>query len=134
MVLTDGEKMVLTPTYHVFDLYKEHQGATLLEAAYDEGDANGAPELSVSASMSDSSRIHATFANLSYSKVLQVECEIQHRNFREAQAKILTGNPADFNDFDHPNTVSIAKFDVEAKDGVLRFELPPASVAAISVL
>jgi alpha-N-arabinofuranosidase len=135
MVLTEGEKMVLTPTYHVFDLYKEHQGATLLEVAHDEGEApNGAPELSVSASMSETSRIHATFANLSYSKVMQVECEIQGKAFIEASAKILTGKPADFNDFSHPGTVSIAKLDMEAKDGVLRFELPPASVVAISAL
>ena len=30
LILTDREKMVLTPTYHVFRMYRVHQGATLL--------------------------------------------------------------------------------------------------------
>jgi alpha-N-arabinofuranosidase len=135
MVLTDGEKMVLTPTYHVFDMYKEHQGATLLEASYEEGEGpDGAPELSVSASMSESSKIHATIANLSYSKVMQVECEITGKSWEKVSGKILTGKPGDFNDFDHPNTVAIADFAIDSINGILRFELPPASVAAISTL
>ena len=32
VILTEGEKMILTPTYHVFNMYKNHQEATLVES------------------------------------------------------------------------------------------------------
>ena len=71
MVLTDGEKMLLTPTYHVFDLYKDHQDANLLES-YTEtrevGDEESrVPNLHESASVDSEGRIHITVANTSLS-------------------------------------------------------------------
>ena len=69
VVLTEGDKMVLTPTYHVFDLYKDHQDATLLGAFVEEGQAgegeNTIPMLSVSASEDKDGVVHVTAANLS---------------------------------------------------------------------
>ena len=35
MILTDGPKMLLTPTYHVYEMYKEHQGGTAVRAIFE---------------------------------------------------------------------------------------------------
>ena len=35
LVLTEGERMVLTPTYHVFDLYQPHQGGTSVRTEFE---------------------------------------------------------------------------------------------------
>ena len=63
VILTEGSKMLLTPTYHVFDLYKEHQGATLLESSLETetiGGENPVPNLTQSVSVSESGALHIT--------------------------------------------------------------------------
>ena len=64
VILTEGGKMVLTPTYHVFDLYKCHQDATLLGCFAESGIVEGVADLSVSASEDSEGTVHITAANL----------------------------------------------------------------------
>src|SRR5699024_3568603 len=65
VVLTDGAKMVLTPTYHVFDLYKVHQGATLLHSSVSCGcdEASGLPLVQESASRAADGSLSTTLCN-----------------------------------------------------------------------
>ena len=56
--------MVLTPTYHVFDLYKCHQDARLLGSFAETEDVGGVADLSISASMDSEGTVHVTAANL----------------------------------------------------------------------
>ncbi len=68
MILTKGEQMILTPTYHVFEMYKVHQDATLLPINLEEGtytyggESTGA--VSASASRDSQGRIHITLVNM----------------------------------------------------------------------
>ena len=67
MILTDKEKMILTPSYHVFEMYAAHQDATLVPvdvqseryalAGYD------VPAISVSASVAANGKLHITLSN-----------------------------------------------------------------------
>ena len=68
MILTDKEKMIVTPTYWVFEMYTVHQDATLLpselqSADYEFGDKT-IPAVSASASRDKDGKIHVTLCNL----------------------------------------------------------------------
>src|SRR5581483_7957272 len=68
LILTDKEKMVLTPTYHVFDLYKVHQDAKYLPVKLSspdyEVDGKKIPAMSVTASQDAAGKIHVSLVNL----------------------------------------------------------------------
>src|SRR6185295_4223447 len=68
MILTEKDKMVLTPTYHVFEMYKVHQGATLIPVElnappYKLGQTS-VPSLQASASRDAAGRLHLSIVNL----------------------------------------------------------------------
>jgi alpha-N-arabinofuranosidase len=67
VILTDGDKMVLTPTYHVFEMFKVHQGAVMVPTFTECDDVRGAPghipSVSASASRDASGGIHLSLCN-----------------------------------------------------------------------
>lgn len=78
MILTEGSKMVLTPTYHVFEMYKGHQGAKQLESYAEttllNHDDQAVPDLHVSASQQADGSILVTAANLNDTAAIPVTC------------------------------------------------------------
>ena len=68
LILTDKDKMLLTPTYHIFDLYKVHQDAKYLPVKLNspdyELDGKKIPAVSISASQDASGKIHISLVNL----------------------------------------------------------------------
>ncbi|MDR3121593.1 MAG: alpha-N-arabinofuranosidase [Clostridiales bacterium] len=148
VILTEGEKMLLTPTYHVFDLYQDHQGATLVgsyveqESADDgaaspaDGETNAAlsgtivPNLHESASVAEDGTLTITLANLAHEKAYDIDAVIVGHAARDVSAAILTGGMAAYNDFDAPERVAPADYTSEirrAGEG-LAFKIPPRSV------
>ena len=80
MVLTDEEKMVVTPTYHVFRMYRVHQGATMIPVdvaapQYRFGDASFAA-LNVSASRDEQARVHLSVVNLDPNRAAEITTTI----------------------------------------------------------
>ena len=137
MVLTDGEKMLLTPTYHVFDLYKDHQDANLLES-YTEtrevGDEESrVPNLHESASIDSEGRIHITVANTSLSGGEPLTVHVPGREGAKASARTLAGVMDAHNTFEQPDTVKPVPLDVQWKGGSLCLTLPACSVTAITI-
>ena len=135
LVLTSGEQMLKTPTYHVFDLYKEHQNG---EAVYcyteNENLAEGknVPMISSSASVKDGV-MTITLANCSLTDEAEINCDICHFAGTEVSARILTGDVHAYNDFDTPETVKIEDYTATLADGTLSVTLPPCSVVAVTV-
>ncbi|HHV31446.1 MAG TPA: alpha-N-arabinofuranosidase [Clostridiales bacterium] len=139
VILTEGEKMVLTPTYHVFDLYRAHQDATLVES-FATGEMIGTedaqvPNLNVSASVDDHNVLHVTAANLSADAAEPIECDLLGMKPNQVSARVLTGGAMDaYNDFDHPDTVKIQNFQsIETMENRLKFTMPACSVMEITV-
>ena len=138
VILTEGDKMVLTPTYHVFDLYKNHHDATLL-STYAETECVGTEEdkiqnLTVSSSVDANGVVHITAANLSATEHCPVELTLLGKCGGKASGRILTGGIAAYNDFDCPETVKIQAFEeITEKDGAFCFTLPACSVVEITV-
>jgi alpha-N-arabinofuranosidase len=131
VILTDNEKMLLTPTYHVFDMYSGHQGAELIDSYIQtEEAAENVPCLSVSASSKDE-KTTVTIANISVSKEYEIETEIPAGT--AIKARILTEKMTAHNTFETPEAVKPAVFTAFAeKNGSVSFVIPPCSVVEFS--
>ncbi|MCL2321697.1 MAG: alpha-N-arabinofuranosidase [Oscillospiraceae bacterium] len=137
MILTEGEKMILTPTYHVFDLYKDHQDAELLDSyveAQEIGvDGFSVPDLHVSASKTDDT-IHVTLVNTSDSESREILCRIGGASAKSFASKILTGAINAHNDFDNPNQIKPKSFDdIKMAENGLCFTILPCSCLEITI-
>ena len=136
VILTEGEKFVLTPTYHVFDLYKAHQDAILIDSYVQSkliGEKADIPNLHVSASINENEAITITLANLSVSDSEAIDCVTGFKPV-VVTARILTGEMNAFNDFDKPEAVKIKKLDgIEITADGFKFNAPPCSVIEITV-
>ena len=134
VILTEGDRMVLTPTYHVFDLYRAHMDARELDCFVNAPEAgteeNRMPVISASASEKDG-RVTVTVSNLDPEKSRDVTLTVRGGTAGKAEGRILQGRMDAFNDFDHA-PLSVQPFaDMEEKDGDWLLHLPPCCVAEI---
>lgn len=138
VVLTDGEDMLLTPTYYVFKMFKQHQNSTLLGSYITtqvmETEAGKAPQLVESASVDEKGLICATVANLSAGKAAEFNCQIADSKIKSVKAEIIYGDMKAYNDFTHKETVKTEVFaDFEQTEDGFIAKLPPCSVAKFTV-
>lgn len=139
LILTDKDRMLLTPTYHVFDLYQVHQDAQYLPLAFTSPDyeLNGQklPALNASASKDATGAVHISLVNLDPHKTLKLETALAGVNWKTVSGRILTSAKInDYNTFDKPNTVQLASFAGAKKRGAnLAVELPPQSVVVLEL-
>ncbi|UCD00348.1 MAG: alpha-N-arabinofuranosidase [Phycisphaerales bacterium] len=139
MILTEGEKMILTPTYHVFEMYKVHHDAVLLPvelqcADYQLGDER-VPAINVSASREKSGKIHVSVCNLDPSNSRELQCRFQGLDARRFSGRVLTAEGmAAHNTFDRPQAVKPARFDdFSIKGDALTVTLPSKSVVVLEI-
>ena len=146
VVLTDGERMLLTPTYHVFKMFKEHQNNTLLGSYIttpvkdvpcnkDPQDAPcPLPQLIESASVDENGVIWATVVNTSADEESDVHCQIADTKVTGIKADILTGSIGAYNTFDAPDAVHTEAFTgfTTTDDGFIA-KLPPCSVVRFRI-
>ena len=139
VILTDGEKMIKTPTYHVFNMYKCHQDAELLDS-YVETEEIGleeeykVPSLCESVSFGVDGKIHITINNLSVEKDYEVEGILTDTAVQSVKGTILTGGMRDHNTFDDPDKVHTENFTgCQVKDNKLVFTIPKCSVLHLEV-
>lgn len=135
VILTEGDRMVLTPTYHVFDLYKAHQDARAVDCFVESADevAEGLLQLHASASEKEGA-LTLTMLNISADTPLQAEVDILGFVPQTAGGRILTGGMGDYNDFEkHPAKLAVRPFDgIKLAGGKLTVSLPPCAVAEIA--
>lgn len=135
VVLTEADKMVLTPTYHVFKMYKAHQENTLIGSYittdYIESKEinRTCPQLIESASMDENGVIYSTIVNTSAVKKAKIKCQIADTKIKSIKAEIITGDIHDKNDFDNDSIVKTIEFSDFRKtaDGFVA-DIPPCAV------
>jgi alpha-L-arabinofuranosidase len=140
VILTDGPRMVLTPTYHVFDMYRVHFDATLLNTAaqlaeYQLGDES-IPAISLTASKSAGGRINLTMTNLNATEAQRVDIDVRGQNVGNAAGgRVLTANAVDaINTFEAPETVTVREFsDFQLRNNALSVTLPARSVVVLTL-
>lgn len=139
MILTAKEKMLVTPTYHVFEMYTVHHDATLLPADLTCADyalgSDKVPGLSVSASRDKAGVIHVSLCNLNPNAAAEVSCELQGTKRQNISGRVLTADAMQaHNTFDKPETVKPAAFsDCRVTEGGFTAKLPAKSVVVLEL-
>jgi alpha-N-arabinofuranosidase len=135
MILTDQDKLVLTPTYHVFHMYVPFQDATFLPVSFDAGSyVNGeikVPKVDAIAAKGKDGKTWLALTNIDPASAAQFELTT---GARRATGKILSGPQIDsVNSFDAPATVTPKPFQARASGNKIALKLPPHSVAVIAL-
>ena len=139
MVLTDGPKMILTPTYHVYHMYKPFQEATSLPLDIKTGSYKYAkwtvPQVSASAAKTKDGAIVIGLANLDPHNAVRVSAVLEGIHAGPVKGEILTADAMDaHNTFDQPDVVHPVAFDGATITGkTLSLLLPPKSVVVLTV-
>jgi alpha-L-arabinofuranosidase len=139
MILTDGARILKTPTYHVFDLYKVHHDATLLKHKLSSEDyqfeEDQIPGLHVSCSTKEAGVIHVTLCNLNPTQEKSLTCRIPGVQVQSVTGRILTAEQLDaHNTFDAPNQVLPVAFDsASIQSGEVKVVVPSKSVVLLTL-
>jgi alpha-N-arabinofuranosidase len=138
MILTDKERMILTPTYYVFDMYKVHQNGTLIPVEvtapeYKFGQAS-IPSLHASASRDRSGRLHITIVNLDPNRSAQVSMRITGATAGNITGRVLTAPAMNTtNTFDKPDVIKPVQFTGFKVEGDhILLNLPSKSVVVLN--
>jgi alpha-N-arabinofuranosidase len=139
LILNEGEAMVLTPTYHVFDMYQVHHDATYLpvdlETPYVLRGGETIPAVSASASKDAQGRLHLSLVNMDPKATVTVKAKIQGASVGSVSGTILTADELDaHNTVANPENVKPEAFSGAMLSGSeLSAELPPRSVVVLSL-
>lgn len=139
VIITDGEKMLLTPTYYVFEMYKVHQQAALVPVSITSPDYRyqdkTIPAVSVSASKDKTGCIHITFTNADPVRENELNIEIRGSQPGEVTGTVLTGKALSaHNTFDNPDAVKPVPFyGAKLVRGLLSVKLPASSVVVLAL-
>jgi len=139
MILTRGPQMVLTPTYHVFRMFRPFQDATFLPAElqsprYQLGSAS-VPAVSVSAARTATGAVVVALVNLDPNKAMPVSAALAGVTATQTSGEILTASAMDArNTFDAPNMIHPVPFTgASLAGGKLSLSLPPKSVVVLTL-
>lgn len=141
VILTEGEKMILTPTYHVFHQYRHHQDADLVESCItgnstlDAGEKEyQVPKLQESVSIDKDGIVTITLNNLSTTDSEEVEVAFTELNPSDVSASIVNQEMHAYNTFEEPENVTEEAFTAyEITEKGLKFTIPACSVVAFRV-
>ncbi len=143
VALTDGARMVLTPTYHIFDMMRPHMGARLLTQEVDSPQTDvhpvglhrkyPMPFLSVSASISGK-KVFLTVTNQNPHEAIEATIDLRGAAIGQVSGRVLTAdNPRTQNTFDEPKAVTPKRVKVEAPQGTLTHVFPAHSFTSLSL-
>ena len=157
MILTDQEgtgHMVLTPTYHVFQMYTPFMEATYLPVDLEsetiqcskeyfkvkqdtkDNSTRPCPVLSASAAKTTDGSIVLAITNVSLDKAQTIDFDLAGFKAKSVSGRILTSkNVADYNDFQHPDVVSPKEYkDAKLnKKGTLSVKIPAKSIIVLNI-
>jgi alpha-L-arabinofuranosidase len=139
VILTNKEKIILTPTYHVMEMYNVHQDATLLPAKITTDNyvmgIDSLPAVSASASKDSSGLTHISLVNINPNKGATITVNFNGANYTTVSGRILvSAHIQDHNTFEDPEKIKPASFtEATLKSNSLQVKLPPASVVALEL-
>jgi alpha-N-arabinofuranosidase len=139
VILTDKEKMILTPTYYVFEMYKTHQGATLipveLSAPEYRHEQSAVPALHASASRDKAGKLHLSIVNLDPNRPGLVSTKIVGASAKNITGRVLTAPAMNtVNTFDKPEAVRPAPFTgIQIQGDLITLSLPSKSVVVLEI-
>ena len=139
IVLTKGNEMLLTPTYHVFDLYKVHMDAKKLNINFSSPDYTSGdkkiPALNISASQDSTGAVHITLVNIDPTKNISLRSMLPGIKWNAVKGQVLTSkNLTDINTFENKDNIHIVPFTGVKKDNnELVVDLPAKSIVMLEL-
>ena len=140
VILTKGKDMIVTPTYHVMEMYKVHQDAQLIPIelqsdTYKYGEEE-IPAISASASKDKQGRVHISVVNIDPKAKKKVSLDLGDIKAKHLTGRILTtNNLREHNTFEQPNTVLPKEYkDAKLKDNQLEIDIPAHSVIVLELI
>ena len=139
VILTNEEKMILTPTYHVMEMYNVHQDATLLPITVKTNDYvlgnEKLPAVSASASKDKNGVTHISLVNIDAKKSQDISLNLEGAKVNSVSGRILTSDKLqDYNSFQTPGKIAPAVFKgASLKGQTLSAKLPPFSVVVLEL-
>jgi alpha-N-arabinofuranosidase len=140
MVLTRDDKMVLTPTYHVFEMFKVHQGASFIPLEVSSSDIvtrdkRVIQSVYATASVNEKGVMHISLANVRLDKSCEVTINLNGLLYNNLSGRILTcGQITGYNDFDCPYTVKPETYSaIKAGNDVLTLTMPAKSLVTLEL-
>jgi alpha-L-arabinofuranosidase len=139
VILTKEEKMILTPTYHVMEMYNVHQDAKLIPLNIKSNNytfgKEKLPAISASASKDSTGLVHISLVNIDPKKTQDLTIDLQGGNFKTVGGRILaSAKLQDHNSFDAPDKIKPAAFQgATLKGKSLNVKMPPFSVVVLEL-
>lgn len=138
MILTDKEKMVLTPTYHVFKMYVPFQDATFIPVSFNAGNYTFGditlPRVDAVAAKDKNGKLWIEITNVDPNKSVEIDLNTTGMTAKSATGETLAAPKVDsVNTFNKPNTVAPKSISAKAQNGKLILNLEPKSVTVVSV-
>lgn len=137
VILTDREKMVLTPTYHVMKMYNVHQDAELIPLKIESPkyvfDNKELPAVSISASKDKAGLTHISLVNIDLKKENKVKIDLKELGIKNVKGSVLSSSKVqDYNTFENPNKIAPAVFSkFSIKNNIIEVTIPPFSVVVL---
>jgi alpha-N-arabinofuranosidase len=137
VVLTEGEKMLLTPTYHVMEMYNVHQDAKLIPLTLKSNDyvfeGEKLAAISASASKDSLGRTHISLVNIDAKKDQEITIDLKGAKFSSLSGRILSSAKLqDNNSFNNPDKIKPQAFKgASLKGNTLQVKMPPFSVVVL---
>lgn len=137
VILTDKTKMLLTPTYHIMQMYNVHQDAKLLPLTINSPlytfNGETLPALSVSASKDKKGLVHISLVNIDSKKANTVEIDLNELGIKSVSGMIVASSKLqDHNTFENPTKIQPVVFKgFQIKKGKLEVVIPPFSVITL---
>jgi alpha-N-arabinofuranosidase len=139
VILTNEEKIILTPTYHVMEMYNVHQDALLLPVKVTSNKYISGKDtldaVSVSASKDQNGLTHISLVNIDAKKMQPVSISVEGASYKTIKGRILqSGKLQDYNSFDKPLAIVPGPFSDATLDGnKLRVKMPAFSVVVLEL-
>jgi alpha-L-arabinofuranosidase len=139
VILTNEEKILLTPTYHVMEMYNVHQDAKLIPLNITSNNyvfkGESLPAISASASTDNNGVSHISLVNIDAAKSQDIVITLYGSKYKNVTGRILTSAKlTDHNTFDSPGKIQPASFkDFKVSDGTLTVKLPAVSVVVLEL-
>jgi alpha-N-arabinofuranosidase len=139
VILTEEEKMLLTPTYHVMEMFNVHQDATMLPVTITSNEYvfnnQKLKAISASASKDANGVMHISLVNIDAKKEQEITLDLRGSKFSNVTGRILTSPKIqDHNTFDNPEKVKPANFKgITLNGNTLKGKLPPFSVVVLEL-
>lgn len=139
VILTNKEKMILTPTYHVMEMYNVHQDALMLPVNVQCNDYvldnKKLPAISASASRDKNGLTHISLVNIDAKKAQEVTIDVRGAKYTSVTGRILTSaNISDHNTFENPEKIKPTTFNGATLSGnSLKVKIPPFSVIVLEL-